>query len=90
MIRLVVCDKYKLAQLQLCVVVWQQELDSMMRVQKQQTQTSSTTEVRLNRALEEIDKYKQQLQKTKVETKVSIYMYLLLGIYHMSIECFLV
>ena len=54
------------------------ELESVKRVQKQQTQTSSATEVRLNRALEEIDKYKQQLQKSKVETKVCLVAFLII------------
>jgi hypothetical protein len=49
-----------------------QELDSMKRVHKQQTSNQSTTEVRLNRALEEVEKYKAQLFKSKSHVKVSL------------------
>ncbi|XP_074649421.1 testis-expressed protein 9-like [Tubulanus polymorphus] len=45
------------------------ELDGMKRTQKQQSTNQSATEVRLNRALEEIEKYKSQLQKTKTSSK---------------------
>ena len=47
-----------------------QELDNMKRSQKQQASSQSATEVRLNRALEEVDKLKNQLQKAKSESKV--------------------
>ena len=42
----------------------------MKRAQKQQATNQSATEVRLNRALEEVDRYKAQLQKAKSESKV--------------------
>ena len=42
----------------------------MKRSQKQQASSQSATEVRLNRALEEVDKLKNQLQKAKSESKV--------------------
>ena len=47
-----------------------QELDNMKRSQKQQASSQSATEVRLNRALEEVDKLKNQLHKSKSESKV--------------------
>ena len=43
----------------------------MKRSQKQQASSQSATEVRLNRALEEVDKLKNQLQKAKSESKVT-------------------
>ena len=42
----------------------------MKRSQKQQASSQSATEVRLNRALEEVDKLKNLLQKAKSESKV--------------------
>lgn len=42
----------------------------MKRSQKQQTSTNTATEVRLNRALEEIEKYKEQLLRAKSSSKV--------------------
>jgi len=42
----------------------------LKRSQKQQLSTQSTVDVRLNRALEEIEKYKLQLSKAKDSTKV--------------------
>ena len=47
-----------------------QELEQLKRGQKQQQSTQSATEVRLNRALEEIERYKDQLQKAKASSKV--------------------
>ncbi|XP_052084639.1 testis-expressed protein 9-like [Mytilus californianus] len=47
------------------------ELDQMKRSQKQQTSTNTATEVRLNRALEEIEKYKEQLLRAKSSSKES-------------------
>ena len=49
-----------------------QELDGLKRAQKQQMTSQNTTEVRLNRALEEVEKYKSQLQKTKSSSKVIV------------------
>jgi len=42
----------------------------LKRSQKQQLSTQSTVDVRLNRALEEIEKYKLQLSKAKDSSKV--------------------
>ena len=53
-------------------VFFSQELDSMKRVNKQQTSNQGTTEVRLNRALEEVEKYKAELSKSKSHAKVSV------------------
>lgn len=46
------------------------ELEQLKRGQKQQQSTQSATEVRLNRALEEIERYKDQLQRAKASSKV--------------------
>ncbi|XP_013385699.1 testis-expressed protein 9 isoform X2 [Lingula anatina] len=45
------------------------ELDSLKRSQKQQSTTQSATEVRLNRALEEVEKYKSELHRAKSASK---------------------
>ena len=50
-----------------------QELDGMKRSQKQQASSQSVTEVRLNRAIEDAEKYKSQLMKAKSESKVNIF-----------------
>jgi hypothetical protein len=42
----------------------------MRKSQKQAAMNQSTVEVRLNRALEEVEKYKSSLQKAKSESKV--------------------
>ena len=44
----------------------------MKRQQKQQASSQSTTEVRLNRALEEVERYKAELAKAKSDVKVCI------------------
>lgn len=46
----------------------------MKRNQKQQQSSQSATEVRLNRALEEIEKYREELSRAKNTSKV-IFMY---------------
>ena len=51
----------------------------MKRTQKQQTSAHSATEVRLNRALEEIERYKEQLQKSKSTSKVN-------SVYSLSVQ----
>lgn len=48
-----------------------QDLDSLQRDQKQAASNKNVTEVRLNRALEEVEKYKTALQKTKSQSKDS-------------------
>jgi len=50
-----------------------QELDQMRRNQKQQATTQSATEVRLNRALEDIEKLKDQLGRAKTSSRVIIF-----------------
>ncbi|ESP02591.1 hypothetical protein LOTGIDRAFT_199612 [Lottia gigantea] len=45
------------------------ENEQMKRTSKQHTANQSATEVRLNRALEEIERYKEQLQKAKSSSK---------------------
>ncbi|XP_050396349.1 testis-expressed protein 9 isoform X2 [Patella vulgata] len=45
------------------------ENEQMKRTQKQHTANQSATEVRLNRALEEIERYKEQLLKAKSSSK---------------------
>ncbi|KAL8558710.1 hypothetical protein ACOMHN_037803 [Nucella lapillus] len=47
------------------------ELEQLKRGQKQQQTTQSATEVRLNRALEEIERYREQLTKAKSSSKDS-------------------
>lgn len=42
----------------------------MKRSQKQQQATQGAADVRLNRALEEVEKYKLQLSKAKDQNKV--------------------
>ncbi|KAA0723381.1 Testis-expressed protein 9 [Triplophysa tibetana] len=57
--------------LQQQVVSLQKELESMNRAHKQAAGTQSATEVRLNRALEEVEKTKAQLHKLKQSSKDS-------------------
>lgn len=49
-----------------------QELDQLKRNHKQQATAQGATEVRLNRALEEIEKYKEQLSRSKTSSRVSL------------------
>ena len=58
-----------------CAIFSRQELDGMKRSQKQQASSQSATEVRLNRALEDLEKYKAQLQRAKSSSKVSWSIY---------------
>ncbi|XP_070618344.1 testis-expressed protein 9 isoform X1 [Erythrolamprus reginae] len=46
-----------------------QELENLKRAQKQAAATQSTTDIRLNRALEEAEKYKMELNKLKQSNK---------------------
>ncbi|XP_067873948.1 testis-expressed protein 9 isoform X2 [Heterodontus francisci] len=55
--------------LQQQVTSLQKELDSQKRAQKQAATNQSATEVRLNRALEEAEKYKTELNKMKQNNK---------------------
>ncbi|XP_056121409.1 testis-expressed protein 9 [Rhinichthys klamathensis goyatoka] len=57
--------------LQQQVAALQKELESMKRTHKQAANTHSATEVRLNRALEEVEKTKTQLNKLKQSSKDS-------------------
>lgn len=47
-----------------------QELENKRRLQKQAATSQSATEVRLNRALEEVEKYKVELNKLRQSNKV--------------------
>ena len=47
-----------------------QELENKRRLQKQAATNQSATEVRLNRALEEAEKYKLELSKSRQNNKV--------------------
>ncbi|KAK6476794.1 testis-expressed protein 9-like [Huso huso] len=49
----------------------QKELEGLKRVQKQTVTNHSTTEVRLNRAVEEAERYKMELNKMKQSSKDS-------------------
>uniref|UniRef100_A0A8D2BD24 Testis expressed 9 n=1 Tax=Sciurus vulgaris TaxID=55149 RepID=A0A8D2BD24_SCIVU len=50
----------------------ERELENKRRLQKQAATTQSTTEVRLNRALEEAEKYKLELSKLRQSNKMHI------------------
>uniref|UniRef100_A0A2D4GZ64 Testis expressed 9 n=1 Tax=Micrurus corallinus TaxID=54390 RepID=A0A2D4GZ64_MICCO len=52
-----------------CFNLIQQELENLKRAQKQAAATQSTTDIRLNRALEEAEKYKMELNKLKQSNK---------------------
>ena len=54
----------------LCVCLSVQELESIKRGQKQQASSQSATEVRLNQAREDIQKYKSLMQKAQADAKV--------------------
>ncbi|ETE68047.1 Testis-expressed sequence 9 protein, partial [Ophiophagus hannah] len=47
----------------------EKELENLKRAQKQAAATQSTTDIRLNRALEEAEKYKMELNKLKQSNK---------------------
>lgn len=47
-----------------------QELENKRRLQKQASTSQNATEVRLNRALEEAEKYKLELSKLRQNNKV--------------------
>ncbi|XP_052011085.1 testis-expressed protein 9-like [Xyrauchen texanus] len=51
---------------QLLGMRWVQELEGMKRAHKQAASTHSATEVRLNRALEEVEKTKAQLKLKEI------------------------
>lgn len=53
-----------------CFNLIQQELENLKRAQKQAAATQGTTDIRLNRALEEAEKYKMELNKLKQSNKV--------------------
>ncbi|KAG5848964.1 testis-expressed protein 9 isoform X3 [Anguilla rostrata] len=53
------------------VIALQKEIESLKRTQKQATTNHSATEVRLNRALEEAEKFKLELNKIKQSSKDS-------------------
>ncbi|KAM3828395.1 testis-expressed protein 9 isoform 2-T2 [Vipera latastei] len=48
----------------------EKELENLKRTQKQAAATQGTTDIRLNRALEEAEKYKMELNKLKQSNKV--------------------
>ncbi|XP_051992476.1 testis-expressed protein 9-like [Xyrauchen texanus] len=64
-------SKRKCEGLQQQVAALQKELEGMKRTHKQAVSTHSATEVRLNRALEEVEKTKAQLNKLKQSSKDS-------------------
>ncbi|CAH3103780.1 unnamed protein product [Pocillopora meandrina] len=63
--------KHKNDGLEQQLVSLRKDLDSIQREQKQSASNKNVTEVRLNRALEEAEKYKTALQKAKSQSKDS-------------------
>ncbi|XP_054069335.1 testis-expressed protein 9 isoform X4 [Rissa tridactyla] len=61
--------KKKSEVLQQEVIALEKDLENLKRVQKQATTSQSAIEVRLNRALEETERYKVELNKLKQSTK---------------------
>ncbi|WAR29593.1 TEX9-like protein [Mya arenaria] len=53
------------------LIATKKELDGMKRTQKQAATTQGATEVRLNRALEEIERLKEQLSRAKTSSRES-------------------
>lgn len=64
--------KEKADSLDVQLAACKKELDAMKKSQKQQVTSQGTLEVRLNRALEECEKYKTQLEKVKSGTKENV------------------
>lgn len=64
-------EKHKSESVGLQVQNMRKELDGMKRDQKQTSVSHNATEVRLNRALEDVERYKSQLQKDKNSNKES-------------------
>lgn len=61
--------KHKNEGLEQQLVALRKDLDSIQRDQKQSASNKNVTEVRLNRALEEAEKYKTALKKEKTQSK---------------------
>ncbi|KAM9275705.1 testis-expressed protein 9 isoform 2-T2 [Morus bassanus] len=64
--------KKKSEGLQQEVMALEKELENLKRVQKQAASSQSATKVRLNRALEEAERYKEELNKLKQSNKMHI------------------
>ena len=62
--------KQKSEGLEAQLVSLRKELDALKNSQKKATSQHSVVEVRLNRALEDVEKYKSALQKSKGEARV--------------------
>lgn len=61
-----------------------QEIENLNRSQKQAAATHGTVEVRLNRALEEVEKLKTQLSKTQQRNKVTQFECFIFVIFYFS------